>query len=166
MKSPLFSASVATTPVPSSTLPTSSSCADNSCSLRTQWGSEETLDHLTGDIFVVWWDRKYNHQEDARGLIDKLVTVRRDCLDNLGMADPPNPAQGYFFNVYLHHGKDDLFPEGWAMGVGMDKWGLRYLTVGHGSEESLTIYHEGFHIFQISRTSPGFAYSGDSMWYF
>ena len=32
---------------------------------------------------------------DARLMADTLKTIRLDCLDNLGMADPPNPAAGF-----------------------------------------------------------------------
>merc|ERR1719239_498787 len=40
-----------------------------------------------------------------------------------------------------------------------------YLTVPNGSLGGKRIWHEGFHIFQYSATSPGFEYGGDSMWY-
>ena len=32
-----------------------------------------------------------------------MMTTREDCLSNLGMADPPNPGRGNFYNVYIHH---------------------------------------------------------------
>ena len=63
--------------------------------------------------------------------LDTLLTIREDCLTNLGMADPPNPAAGHFYNVYLHHsGQDgDSLPE-WGMGQGTDPYGLPFLTIG------------------------------------
>ena len=140
-------------------------CGGNGCSLQTYWGTEDSLSHVTGNIFVVWWESKYNHQDDAQTLIEKLSTVREDCLGNLGMSDPPNPTQGMYYNVYIHHGQEDLFPNGWALGQGTDPYGLPFLTVPFGSLTSRSIYHEAFHIFQYSANSPGFEYRGDSQWY-
>jgi len=86
------------------------------------------------------------------------------------MKDPPNPGSGFYYNVYIHHGDDDLFPSGWAMGQGTDPFGFPYLTLHHSgifgtAGGSQTLYHEGFHIFQYAANSPGFAYAGDSQWY-
>jgi len=135
------------------------------CSLQTYWGSEDSLSVFTRGIFAVWWDPKFDHEADAQPLYEILNLVRDDCLTNLGMADPPNPDQGFFYNVYIHHGQDDLFPSGWALGQGTDPFGLPFLTVPHGSLGSRSIYHEGFHIFQYMANSPGFAYAADSQWY-
>jgi hypothetical protein len=96
----------------------------------------------------------------------QLESIRRECLDELGMADPPNPAAGYYYNVYIHHGEDDDFPNGWANGQGTDEFGMPFLTLPNGAHiDRGNIYHEGFHIFQYEATSPGFAYRGDSQWY-
>ena len=46
-----------------------------------------------------------------------------------------------------------------------DPYGLPFLTVPYGSLTSPSIFHEGYHIFQYSANSPGFAYSGDTQWY-
>merc|ERR1712181_25258 len=48
---------------------------------------------------------------------------------------------------------------------GTDQSRNPYLTVPYGSLGGKRIWHEGFHIFQYSATSPGFEYGGDSMWY-
>ena len=42
-------------------------------------------------------------------MFDWLKTIRQDCLNNLGMADPPNPAAGRYYNVHIHHCEADLF---------------------------------------------------------
>ena len=109
-------------------------CLDDcpGCTLQTYWGSEESLDHVTRGIFVAWWDRKFDHSHEADVLLDTLLSIREDCLINLGMSDPPNPAAGHFYNVYLHHsGQDgDSLPEGWGMGQGTDPFGLPFLTIG------------------------------------
>merc|ERR1719348_88284 len=118
--------------------------------LRTQWGSVDTLSVYTWDIYAIWWDPAYDHYADAVSIADKLLVVRTDCLDNLGMRDPPNPEQGFYFNVYIHHQGNEIdpFPDGWALGVGTDTFGVPYLTIPKGSVYSNSIYHEGFHIFQ------------------
>jgi len=135
------------------------------CSLQTYWGSIDSLTVATADIFAIWWDPKFDHSYDTSSLFEKLIMIRNDCLDNLGMADPPNPNKGFFYNVYIHHGDQDMFPNGWALGQGTDPYGLPFLTVPYGSLTSPSIFHEGYHIFQYNANSPGFAYSGDTQWY-
>ena len=75
-------------------------------------------------------------------MFEKLMLIRNDCLDNLGMSDPPNPSYGFYYNVYIHYdeenGDQDLFPNGWAYGQGTDPFGLPYLTVPHGGIYSPT----------------------------
>ena len=76
---------------------------------------------MTKDIFAIWWDPIFDHSDDTNTLFEKLIMIRNDCLDNLGMADPPNPHAGFFYNVYIHHndqGEQDIFPNGWALGQG------------------------------------------------
>jgi len=135
------------------------------CTLQTYWGSQDTLSVVTRGIFAIWWDPQFDHGDDAEPLFETLEYIRDDCLYNLGMADPPNPSAGFYYNVYIHHGDQDLFPDGWALGQGTDPYGLPFLTVPHGSLPSHSIYHEGFHIFQYRANSPGFEYRGDSQWY-
>eukprot|EP00091_Calanus_sinicus_P014006 TRINITY_DN31241_c0_g1_i1.p1 TRINITY_DN31241_c0_g1~~TRINITY_DN31241_c0_g1_i1.p1 ORF type:complete len:134 (-),score=26.05 TRINITY_DN31241_c0_g1_i1:65-466(-) len=86
-------------------------CQD--CSLQTYWGSEDTLSVATRGIFAIWWDPVFDHGGDAEPLFEILDYIRDDCLYSLGMADPPNPSKGYFYIVYIHHGDQDLFPNGW-----------------------------------------------------
>jgi hypothetical protein len=133
---------------------------------QTEFGSVDSLEVLTNGIFAIWWDPIYDHAADAAIMFAQLNVIRDDCLDNLGMADPPNPAAGFYYNVYIHHGADDLFPEGWGNGQGTDSFGMPFLTLPDGAHVSASnLYHEGFHIFQYSANSPGFEYSGDSQWY-
>ena len=102
----------------------------------------------------------------AEQLADKLETVRKDTLANLNMTDPPNMAKGNYYNVYIHHNSDDDYPNGWAQGQGTDKFGNPFLTFPHWLvPNSMSIYHEGYHVFQYTQNSPGFVYSGDSQWY-
>ena len=73
---------------------------------------------MTKNIFAIWWDPIFDHSDDTNTLFEKLIMIRNDCLDNLGMADPPNPNGGFFYNVYIHHNDQDMFPNGWALGQG------------------------------------------------
>ena len=134
--------------------------------LQTAFGCQSNLKVVTDDIFAVWWDSKFDYQADAEIIFKHLKKIRQDCLQNLGMEDPPNPSAGFYYNVYIHHGEQDSFPSEWGNGQGTDKYQLPFLTlpVGvHTSESNL--YHEGFHIFQYQANSEGFAYKGDSQWY-
>ena len=135
----------------------SSVCA--SCSLLTHWGDTNSLDHITGDIFAIWFASISNNREKesahyfggeiwyvalifilneggrknmtTRKMLEpfcphflklgwlftffighlvcviistiKMTITRTECLLNLGMADPPNPGRGNFYNVYIHH---------------------------------------------------------------
>merc|ERR1712223_239679 len=63
------------------------------CSLQTYWGSEDSLNVFTRGIFAIWWDPKFDHESNAQPLFEILNLVRDDCLNNLGMADPPNPGK-------------------------------------------------------------------------
>jgi hypothetical protein len=135
-------------------------------SLQTEFGSVNTLSVVTNGVFAIWWDPKFDHRNDLPTLFKWLNEIRTDCIDNLGMADPPNPPVGFFYNVYIHHGEDDLLPSGWGNGQGTDKYGMPFLTLPVGAHlEYGNVLHEGFHIFQYSANSPGFNYSGDSQWY-
>ena len=148
--------------------------------VQTYYGTPDTLSLFKKNIFAIWWDPAHDHSADAEPLADILTSIRDDCLSNLGMMDPPNPGKGFFYNVYIHHGEDDLFPSGWGMGQGTDPFGRPFLTMHFGGLFSQTLYHEGFHIFQYAATSPGiskftefnfdtkcigFAYAGDSQWF-
>merc|ERR1719209_1823873 len=50
------------TPLP----PTNGTGGQSGCSLLTHWGDTHSLDHITGDIFAIWWENKFDHEEDAR----------------------------------------------------------------------------------------------------
>lgn len=136
------------------------------CTLQTAFGDPATLEVVTEGIWAVWWDPAFDHADDAPLIIDQLEAIRAECLLDLGMADPPNPAAGFYYNVYIHHGADDSFPTGWGNGQGTDSFGMPFLTLPVGAHlDASNLFHEGFHVFQYSANSPGFAYSGDSQWY-
>lgn len=134
--------------------------------LRSPFADEETFAVETRGIFAFWWDPQFDHAGDIDQMYEWLEAVRQESLVELGMADPPNPGAGYYYNIYIHHGEDDPFPNGWANGQGTNEFGMPYLTLPDGPHlDVLNVYHEGFHIFQYEATSPGFAYAGDSQWY-
>ena len=117
-------------------------------------------------IFAIWWYPEFDHAEEAVALGEQLQDIRARCLTELGMADPPNPAAGFYYNVYIHHGSDDAFPEGWGNGQGTDEFGMPYLTLPNGAHTDRgNVFHEGFHVFQYEATAPGFEYANDSQWY-
>jgi hypothetical protein len=133
---------------------------------RPQFEDLEALEVHQDGIFAIYWYPQFDHADDAMVLGERLNAVRDRCLGELGMADPPNPAAGTTFNVYIHHGEDDPFPTWWANGVGTNDLGLPYMTLPNGAHADLgNVLHEGFHVFQYEATSPGFGYAGDSQWY-
>lgn len=122
----------------------------------------------TSGIFAVWWDPKFDHAADADFILKELNAVRADTIYNYGMQDPPNPAQGFYYNVYIHHNGEDIhFPsQNWALGQGTNVEGRPFLTLPNGGHLDVTnLRHEGFHVFQYLANSNGFAYAGDSGWY-
>ena len=99
-------------------------------------------------------------------MFEQLNAIRDDCINNLGMRDPPNPESCFYYNIYVHHGEADDYPNGWANGQGTDSNSMPFLTLPAGlNTDPANTYHEGFHIFQYQASSPGFAYAGDSQWY-
>lgn len=135
--------------------------------IKSTYSTTETCNYLTGGIYIVWWDKTYDYSQQAKELLATLEDVRHDCIDIYHMSDPPNPLAGYYYNVYIHNPKKDLFPDDWAMGQGTDDNKFPYLTipVAYAKTASAGAQHEGFHIFQYKANSPGFKYSGDSQWF-
>lgn len=136
-------------------------------SVKSTYATVETCSYKTEGIYIVWWDRNFDYAQQAIELLNTLTDVRNDCLDTYHMSDPPNPLAGFYYNVYIHNPKKDLFPDDWAMGQGTDENGYPYLTipVAYAKTGSSGAQHEGFHIFQYKANSPGFSYSGDSQWF-
>jgi len=123
-------------------------------------------DTMTRGIFIIWWDNANNYSAQADVLLDTMLSYRNTCLTEMAMMDPPNPIDGYYYNVYLHTSGGFFSPNGWGNGQGTDANGYPFLTLPTGVLSDLTnTAHETFHIFQYNATSPGFAYSGDSQWY-
>ena len=138
-----------------------------SYAIKSTYATTETCNYKTDGIYIVWWDKNFDYSQNATELLNTLIDVRNDCLNTYKMSDPPNPSAGFFYNVYIHNGKDIFKPQGWAMGQGTDGNKFPYLTIpiGYAKTGSSGAQHEGFHIFQYKANSPGFTYSGDSQWF-
>lgn len=140
--------------------------AQDELTLNSTFSTFDNCRYKTKGIFVAWWDKNFDYEEKADELLNTLVDVQNDCLDIYQMRNPPNPVDGFYYNVYIHNGRD-LFPDGWAMGQGTDTNGYPFLTIpdGYANTNNPGLQHEGFHIFQYNANSPGYDYSGDSQWY-
>ncbi len=133
--------------------------------INSYFGNLNDCDTLSRGIYLVWWDNDFDLEEEASLMLDSMMVYRQSCLNELNMEDPPNPQDGYYYNVYIHT-SGDIFPDGWGNGQGTDPNGYPYLTLPIGAHlDWVNVAHETFHIFQYSANSPGFAYSGDSQWY-
>jgi hypothetical protein len=140
--------------------------APNNLRLDSQFASTPAFEVRTQGIWAVWWDPKFDHEQDAAWLLDRLDDVRCRSLLDLAMQDPPNPGRGVYYNVHIHHGGNDSFPNDWGNGQGTNDRGNPFLALPNGAHiDRGNIDHEGFHVFQYSSNSPGFAYAGDSQWY-
>ena len=134
--------------------------------LQSEFSNESDFEVRTQGIWAVWWDPKFDHEEDATWLLNRLDDVRCRSLNDLGMQDPPNPNRFTYYNVYIHHGENDAFPAGWGNGQGTDGFGNPFLTLPDGAAtDRSNVDHEGFHVFQYSANSTGFEYRDDSQWY-
>lgn len=122
--------------------------------------------NMTRDIFVVWWDNDNDYTVEVDVLLDQMIGYKDICLNQLEMQNPPNPIDGYYFNVYIHDDGGYYDGNGWGNGVGTDSNGYPFFTLPYGAITDLVnVSHETFHIFQYNSNSPGFDYAGDSQWY-
>lgn len=140
----------------------------NGLLLRSEFANESNANVVTDGIFAIWWDKNFDHEHlsESEFTFSKLQEVKVKALNDLEMFEPPNVEAGYYLNIYIHHENDIFSSYSWGNGVGTNSYGLPYWTTGHGGTvDEANIYHEGFHLFQYNQNSPGFIYSGDSMWY-
>ena len=125
--------------------------SQDSLLINSVYSTTENCGYKTKDIFIAWWDKEFDYASQAEELLNTLELIRNECLNDYHMADPPNYAAGYYYNVYIHNGHD-LFPDGWAMGQGTDSNGYPFLTIpiGYANTNNAGLQHEGFHVFQYS----------------
>lgn len=133
------------------------------------YGDLQECDTMTRSIYIVWWDKDFNYGSQVDVLLDSMISYRATCLDSMAMMDPPNPLDGYYYNVYIHtpgNSNGYFYPNNWGNGQGTDSNGYPFLTLPSGVlTDWVNNAHETFHIFQYNANAPGFAYSGDSQWY-
>jgi len=122
--------------------------------------------NMTRDIFVVWWDNDNDYTAEVDILLDQMIAFKTTCLNDLNMQNPPNPTDGYYYNVYIHDDGGFYDTLGWGNGVGTDSNGYPYYTLPYPAITDLVnLAHETFHAFQYSANSIGFEYQGNSAWY-
>jgi hypothetical protein len=146
--------------------PRASAALRDEYQVLSEFGDPLCCDTLTQGIFIAWWDDSNDLSEEAAVLLDSMTAYRAECLDSLEMQDPPNPQDGYYYNIYIHE-PGDVFPDGWGCGQGTDMYGYPYLTLPVGTvcgEDWITISHEAFHVFQYSGNAPGFS-GTDTFWF-
>ncbi len=134
--------------------------------IQSEFGDSISCDYVSQGIFVVWWDNKNDLSQEAQVLLDSLNGYRETILTTMDMQDPPNPQDGYFFNVYLHE-QGDVFPDEWACGLRTDNFGYPYMifpifTLG----DWVTLSHEAFHVFQYNSDAPGFSMQHSDVFWF
>ena len=134
--------------------------------LHSPFADLQDVEVTTRGIWAIWWYPQFDHAADAEVILDRLERVRCNAIQFLDMRDPPNPGRGRYYNVYIHHGPDDPFPDAWGNGQGTDVEQNPYLALPAGFLlDQANLDHEGFHVYQYSSDSPGFAYTADSGWY-
>ena len=128
--------------------------------------TKEGYSVVTNENFAFWWDQKFDHTEDISQLKGWLSDIREDVKVNLKLGDPPNTGAGYYYNVYIHHGEDDSFPNDWGNGQGFDEGDMPYLTIPYGALEDYgNTLHEGFHVFQTSGDYQAIDTDMDAVWF-
>ncbi|MEM7311865.1 MAG: hypothetical protein AAF497_01815 [Planctomycetota bacterium] len=129
--------------------------------------STNGLNIETEGIFAVWWDPAAGNLEPGPDVVFGLLDeVQNDVTNNLGFGNPPNPGAGYYFNVFLHRGEDDRFPNFFGNGVGFDSpTELPYLAMPVGAHDDRSnVLHEGFHVFQTSSNYEVVDTDPDAVW--
>ncbi|HCK21190.1 MAG TPA: hypothetical protein DHW15_03230, partial [Bacteroidetes bacterium] len=92
------------------------------------FGDLSACDTMTRGIYIVWWDKDFDAADQVDVLLDTMISYRNKCLTEMGMQDPPNPLDGYYYNVYLH--SSGYFESyGWGNGQGTDVNGYPFLTL-------------------------------------
>lgn len=141
-------------------------------SLQSSFGTEADFMVEIDDIFAIWWDKDFDKPNGVETVFTWLKQVRNECINDLGMMDPPNPAAGFYYNVYIHYPGEDGC-QGCGNAQGTDIYGMPNLGFPVGLHLNYrNVLHEAFHVFQyvalspqFEPTTPGFANEGDSAWY-
>ena len=147
---------------------------------RTSFFDETVLDYRGSEHFMVWWDKEWDHNHDAKDVL-KWAEYTYDYGITNGM-EPPIGSETHYINIYVHHkGNEgdgiDILPDGWGQGVGTDEYSMPYYTApGHLERHVVietrpttgSVMHEIFHIMQYKAGNHynTFSYEDpDNRWY-
>ncbi|MEM9564727.1 MAG: hypothetical protein AAGA93_19050 [Actinomycetota bacterium] len=121
------------------------------------------LSVYTRGSFAYWWDARFDSLSEARELAAATEEVQSD-LAALGVGNPGAQAAGYFTNVFIHRGDDDVFPSYFGNGTGYEgddeNGGPVFAYLAYPFDEDLAanrvnLFHEIFHVFQGAATYDG-----------
>jgi len=145
---------------------------------------EDSFTIMTSGDFAFWWDARFDIADEVQPFAELVETIQRD-LESNGVQKPWAFYLGYYTNIYIHRGEDDIFPSYCGNGTGYggddvveEVHACAYVT--HPYEEDMTdnkvnVYHEVFHVLQAARfagatidermiAQPEFPENEDSGW--
>ncbi|MEM7324919.1 MAG: hypothetical protein AAF531_17665 [Actinomycetota bacterium] len=123
----------------------------------------QDLTVYTRGSFAYWWDSRFDTLAQARNLASVVEEVEAD-LATLGVGGPGARAAGYFTNIFIHRGDDDVFPGYFGNGTGYEgddeTGGPVFAYLAYPFDEDLAanrvnIFHEVFHVFQGASSYDG-----------
>jgi len=132
--------------------------------IQNQYFDTTVLNCKVSKNFVVWWDKRFDHDAMAANFIKWAEFVWSKSIDEWGMT-PPKGSDTVLLNIYMHHrgvlgDGVDVFDDGWGQGVGTNMYGMPFLTepMGKGSEVVNPypwsgLVHEVFHLMQYYGTN-------------
>ncbi len=143
-----------------------------SYTIHNEFGNFSQSDTLSKGPFLLWWDKKYPFPQ-ASTLLDNMIDFASDCYNNLNMSYPPNSLAGAYVDIYCHSSGANDYLNQYVSGNGVGtenyytKYQGPYYTSGRNTltYDYSTVAHETFHLMQYNQNSPGYVYSGNSMWY-
>ena len=152
--------------------------ADTTKTIQNQYFDTTVLNKKVSKNFVVWWDKRFNHDSMATDVIKWAEWEWDKCINQWGMT-PPKGSNTLLINIYLHHrgvigDGIDVFDDGWGQGVGTDKYGMPFLTEPMSKGADVInpypwsgMAHELFHIMQYYGTNVDgtFTYNSNNRWY-
>ena len=151
--------------------------------------TDDMLDFRASENFIVWWDKKWFHNNDAKEIIHWAEFTYSKAIE-YGMRSYIESA---LTNIYIHHvsndsGNIDVFSDGWGQGAAncevasiithpystgnsikidseFNVANLRKIRI-NPLFPKLNVHHEVFHVMQqYASMNNTFPYSGDFGWY-
>ncbi|MCX6180645.1 MAG: T9SS type A sorting domain-containing protein [Bacteroidetes bacterium] len=138
--------------------------------IHSEYGNLSECDTMSKGPILLWWDKDFPLPK-AKMILDSMKSYMDECRKDLNMKYPPNVLAGAYVNVYAYNTNCYLskFVSGYGVGTENASNAYRgpffsssadYLPSNYGN-----MAHETFHLMQYNQTSPGYVYSGNSMWY-